>query len=450
MELARGTGSAPSTETVQVGLERSTFKIKGLRWWIAILLMGVTVVNYLDRSCLSVAAPVLKKDLAIDEIQFSRILMAFQFAYLVMMPIVGRLIDWLNIRKGLSLSIFAWSLAQMVAALATGWRSFFVFRGLLGVTEAGNFPGAIKAVSQWFRPKERTVATGIFNMGAGLGGLIAPPLVAFLILSYSWQLAFVVTGLIGFVWVAIWLAFYRSPEEHPWLSKQEYDAIKEGQRELAVDEVPAEKGVWKVVVPQRNFWAIGIARFLSEPAWQFFTYWIPMYLATERHMNLKQIGYFAWVPFLAADLGSFVGGLLSPMFAQFNLPVLTARKCSALVCALLMVFAIFIGRAPSAEWAIFFFCIGAFAHQAMSATLMTLPADVFPKRTVASANGLSGTLAVLGGMLFTAVIGVVAKTIGYGPLFTTIAFLDLIGVSVLWVLLRQPKTSDTTTAAARR
>ena len=416
------------------------FKIKGLRWWIAILLMGITTINYLDRITLSVAAPEFKRSLGIGEVDYSYIVNAFQLAYLIMMPLAGRIIDWLGLRLGFTLSIIAWSIAQMMTAFATGWRSFAVFRSFLGITEAGNFPGGAKAVSQWFRPKERTLATGIFNMGAGIGALIAPPLVAFLILNYNWQTAFVVTGAFGLFWAILWSWLYRSPAEHPWLSKEEQSHIREGEQELATVEAPKGKGVWKIVLPQRNFWALGIARFFSEPAWQFFSYWIPLYLATERHMNLKQIGYFAWLPFLAADLGSMFGGVLSPFFInKLRMPVMTARKCSATVSAFLMVFAVFIGRAPSPEWAIFFFCIGTFAHQSMSATLMTLPADLFPRSTVATANGLTGTTAVLGGMIFTTIVGRVAQGIGYGPLFTVIAFLDIIGVAFLWSLLRDPK-----------
>jgi ACS family hexuronate transporter-like MFS transporter len=416
-----------------------TFKIKGLRWWIAILLMGITTINYLDRITLSVAAPEFKKSLGIGEVDYSYIVNAFQLAYLIMMPLMGRVIDWLGLRLGFTLSIITWSIAQMITAFAGGWRSFAVFRSLLGVTEAGNFPGGIKAVGQWFRPKERTLATGIFNMGAGIGAAIAPPLVAWLILAYNWRTAFVATGAISLFWAILWAWLYRSPEKHPWLSKEELSYVKEGEHELSTVEEPKGKGVWKIVLPQRNFWALGIARFFSEPAWQFFSYWIPLYLATERNMNLKQIGYYAWLPFVAADLGSMFGGALSPFFIRMRMSVMLARKCSAAVSAFLMVFAVFIGRASSPGWAIFFICIGAFAHQSMSATLMTLPADLFPRSTVATANGLSGTTAMIGGMLFTMIIGRVAQTIGYGPLFTTIAFLDIVGVAFLWSLLRDPK-----------
>ena len=399
--------------------------------------MGVTIVNYLDRTCLSVAAPTLKKQLSITELDFAHIVMAFQLTYLIMQPIAGRIIDWLNLRRGLALAIGWWSVAQMLTGFATGWGAFAFLRALLGIGEAGNFPSGAKAVSQWFRPRERTIATGVFNVGAGLGQAIAAPLVVFLILRYSWQVAFVVTGAVGLLWVGVWLLFYRSPEEHPWMSPEELTYIQEGQEELVVEQEPDDKGVWKVVLAQRNFWGLAAARFLSEPAWQFFTYWIPLYLATERHMKLKEIGYFAWLPFVAGDLGCIFGGFLSPLFFRAGFSVLLARKLSATVCAAIMMGAVFIGTAPTAGWAIFFFCIGAFAHQAMSSTLLTLPADLFPKRTVATANGLSGMVGGLGGLLFTNVVGVVAMTIGYAPLFVAIAFFDLVGAVFLWGLVRE-------------
>jgi MFS transporter, ACS family, hexuronate transporter len=418
------------------------FTVPGLRWWIAALLMGVTIVNYLDRTCLGVAAPVLKKQLSINEVDFSNIIVAFQFTYLLMQPISGRIIDWLNIRVGLAVSLAWWSTAQMLTGFATGWQGFAAFRSLLGVGEAANFPAGAKTVSQWFRPRERTIATGVFNVGAGLGQAIATPFVVYLLLRYNWQTAFVVTGAIGLVWVAVWLLFYRTPEKHPWMSAKELAYIREGEEELVVPEEPTEKGVWKVVLAQRNFWALAFARFLSEPAWQFFTYWIPLYLVTERHMKLKEVAYFAWLPFIAGDVGCIFGGFLSPFFIKFfHSSVLTARKLSATVCGVIMVGAIFIGTAPTAAWAVFFFCIGAFAHQAMSSTLLTLPADLFPKRTVGTANGLSGMVGGVGGLLFTKVVGFVALTIGYAPLFIAIAFFDIVGALLLWSFMREPKDS---------
>jgi MFS transporter, ACS family, hexuronate transporter len=428
-----------SVRTAEEIVEPRRFHLKGLRWWIAILLMGVTIVNYLDRTCLSVAAPTLKRELGIDEEGFSHIIVAFQITYLLMQPISGRIIDRIHLRAGLALSIVWWSVAQMLTAVAGGWRAFALFRALLGIGEAGNFPSAAKAVSQWFRPSERTIATGILNVGAGAGALIAPPFVVYMILTYSWQAAFVVTGAIGLVWVVLWALVYRSPEQHPWMSPAELAYIKEGSEELAVAEEPEEKGVWRIVLGQKNFWALAIARFLSEPAWQFFTYWIPLYLATERNMKLKEIGYFAWVPFLAADIGCIFGGMLSPFFIKFGSSVMTARKLSASTCAVLMAFAIFIGRAPTSGWAILFFCIGAFAHQAMASTLLTLPADLFPKRSIATATGLSGLVGGLGGMLFTIVVGIVAVKVGYAPLFVAIALFDGIGAAVLWGFLREPR-----------
>ncbi len=418
----------------------SGFTVPGLRWWIAGLLMGVTIVNYLDRTCLGVAGPVLKKELSINEVDFANIVVAFQFTYLLMQPISGRIVDWLNLRIGLAVSLGWWSGAQMLTGFATGWPGFAAFRALLGIGEAANFPAGAKTVSQWFHPRERTVATGVFNVGAGLGQAIATPFVVFLLLRFNWQTAFVVTGAIGMVWVVVWLLFYRSPEKHPWMSSKELAYIREGQNEIAIEgEEPAATGVWRVVLRQRNFWALAFARFLSEPAWQFFTYWIPLYLVTERHLKLKEVAYFAWVPFIAGDLGCIFGGFLSPFFIRMGKSVLTARKLSATVCGVIMMGAIFIGSAPTAGWAVVFFCVGAFAHQAMSSTLLTLPADLFPKRSVATANGLSGMIGGLGGLLFTKVVGQVAMTIGYAPLFIAIAFFDLIGALLLWSFMHEYK-----------
>ncbi|MFH0920328.1 MAG: MFS transporter [Fibrobacterota bacterium] len=413
----------------------SAFKIRGLRWWVAGLLMCVTIINYLDRSCLSVAAPTLKASLSIDEQTFSYIIIAFQITYLICHPIAGKVIDLLGLRIGFTLSITFWSLVQMASGLASGWRSFALLRGLLGVGEAGNFPGSIKAVSEWFPRKERTLATGLFNTGASVGAMVAPPLVAFIILKWSWQWAFVLTGAFGLVWAFFFYFFYRSPKEHPLLTETEFAHIRQDHTKTGEG---AAKPSLKKVLKHRNFWGISVARFFSEPAWSFFVYWIPLYLSTARGMNLKQIAVFAWLPFLASDFGSLFGGALSPLFMKLRLSFLHARKAAALTAALIMLFAVFIGKAPTPGWAVFFFCVGAFAHSAMSATLLTLPADLFPKETVGVAYGFTGSAALLGGMIFTFTTGYVVKHIGYAPLFPVIACLDLIGVAFLWSLVRQP------------
>ena len=230
-----------AVETQQAAAETQRFTLRGLRWWIAGLLTLITIVNYIDRAALGVVGPTLKKELAIDEVSFSYMVIAFQIVYGFMQPFAGRIIDWLNIRVGYAAALTWWSLAQALTGFATGWRSLALFRGVLGVGEAGNFPGAIKTVSQWFPPKERTVAMGVINIGSGVGSMIAQPLVVVLILAYSWRAAFLATGIAGFVVLALWLFVYRSPETHPWLSEEERERIRSGGALLKVAEPPRER-----------------------------------------------------------------------------------------------------------------------------------------------------------------------------------------------------------------
>jgi ACS family hexuronate transporter-like MFS transporter len=406
------------------------------------MLMFVTTINYFDRTSLGVVYPTLKEQLHIGEQYYSYIILSFQFAYLVMLPLSGRFLDWVGIKLGFSIAVTFWSIAKMLHALARGVFSFSIVRVLLGVGEAANFPGIAKVASEWFPAKERTMATGIANMGAGLGALLAPPIMIWLVFKVGWQEAFVITGLIGFFWIVPWILLYKPPEQNSLITPEELQYITEGQKELQAGGKNAgpQKNVWKLIMGQRNFWGIALARFLSEPAWQFFSYWIPIYFVTQRGVNLKQFALFGWLPFLAADIGSFAGGVLSPFYQKLGFKVLTARKLSMTTAALIMPFAVLIIKAPTVGWALLWFCVAAFGHQCISATLMTLPADLFPKRTVGTANGLSGSAALAGGMLFTFAVGWLVTHVGYAPVFVTIAFLDLIGVVLLWTLIREPKT----------
>jgi ACS family hexuronate transporter-like MFS transporter len=407
----------------------------GRRWWIISLVAIGTVLNYLARSSLSVAAPTLKAAFDMSTREYSWVVATFQGAYTVMQPIAGWLLDQLGLRLGFALFAVGWSLSSCAHALATGWMSLAFFRGLLGMTEAAAVPSGLKVVSEWFPPKERTVATGWFNIGSSLGGMIAPPLVIFCILHWGWQIAFVVTGGLGFLWAALWYAGYRQPERDPKLSAAERAYILDGRS----SNPPAGKmGAWHAVLGTHEFWSIAIPRFLAEPAWQTFNFFIPLYLSEARHMDLKQVAAFAWLPFLAADAGSLFGGYLAPwLMRRCGASLLTSRKLVMTLGASLMIGPACIGLVDSAALVIALFCIGGFAHQMLSGALMTLSADVFDSRVVATATGLAGSSAWIGGLTFSLVVGALADGIGYHPLFASLVVLDLLAAAVLWVLLRE-------------
>jgi MFS transporter, ACS family, hexuronate transporter len=424
-------------------LARITDRVRNnLRWSVAILLGLATVINYIDRGSLATAAIGFKDDFHITNVEVGWIIWGFQIAYLLMQPLMGRFMDWVGLKMGFMVSVAWWSVASMLHGLAMGWPSMTVCRFLLGVGEAGNFPGAAKAVREWFPPKERTLATGVYNSGASVGMLVAAPLVAGIMYYWNWRVAFLVTGAIGFLWIILWRLIYQPLATCRWITNRERSHIESGQADLAVTEPPPEHGAWRIVLPQRNFWGIALARFLSEPAWQFFVFFIPLYLHDERGWAIKDLALYGWLPFVGADLGCLLGGMVPPLFQKMGLSLLTARKAAATVAGVIMLTAVFIGGAPSAAWAVFFISVAAYAHQSMSSVLLTLPADLFPKRTVATAFGLAGSVGYIGGLGFILVVGYVTAAFGYTPLFTIIAFLDLIGAALVWILIRKPKTES--------
>ena len=313
-------------------------------------------------------------------------------------------------------------------------------RALLGVGEAGNFPGAAKAVSEWFPAKERAVATGIFNIGAGLGAAVAPPLIGFLIIKFGWQAAFIATGAIGFLWIAMWLAFYRTPEEHPWISPEELRYIREGQAKTSEAEEKVTASPWREALASRDLWALIAARFLTDPVWLFFALWLPKYFKTARGFDIKEIALFVWIPFLAADIGSVVGGAVSGYFIKRGWPVLKARKTAMLLSAALMPMSIPAVMVGSWQWALVFLCLPTFAHQSWAASLLTLPSDLFPRRMVATAYGLTGTLGILGAAVLQIVIGRVVDVSSYTPIFIAAGFMHPIGALIVWSVVGREKT----------
>jgi MFS transporter, ACS family, hexuronate transporter len=413
-------------------------KIKALRWWIVGLICLGTIINYLARNSLAVLAPELQKQLHFSTQQYSYIVAAFQIGYTVMQSICGFALDFLGLQLGFALFAVAWSLSNVLHAFALGWGSLAFFRGLLGLSEAAAIPAGIKAISEWFPAKERSVAVGFFNAGTSLGALLAPPLVIWVLIQANWQMAFVVTGSLGFIFAIIWWIVYRSPKNHRLITDGERLYILEGQEpDKATESGERKPPPVKKILSSSRFWGIAIPRFLAEPAWQTFNFWIPLYLVNERHMNLKEIAIFAWLPFLAADLGGIFGGYLSPfLMNRFKMKLINSRIAGIVLGALLMIGPGSIGLAATPYVAIALFCIGGFAHQMISALLNTLSADVFDTHEVATANGFSGTAAWTGGLLFSLVVGALATTIGYGPLFAALAVFDLIGAIIVIVLMR--------------
>lgn len=408
-------------------------RIKRLRWWIIALIATGMSLNYLARSSLSVAAPTLTGTLILSPQQYSYIVAGFQFAYAVMQPVAGYVLDILGTRQGLFLFAAAWSVANMLHALASSWWQLTLCRSLLGAAEASVIPANVKVVGEWFPAKERSIATGWFNIGASVGAMLAPPLVVWSIRAYDWHLAFLLTGGIGLLWAVLWYVCYRKPEFHPLISDAERDVILQGRTQIVVT------ASWKSIISCRDFWGLALGRFFAEPAWNTFTFWIPLYLATTRGMDIKAIAAFAWLPFLAADAGSVVGGYLSPFYARhFSVSLLTSRKLAALSGAVLMGGPAFIGMTNTPYAAIGLFCVGGFAHQVLSGAILTTSSDVFSSGELATANGLMGSAAWIGGLLFSLIVGGLATTIGYNPLFACLVALDLLAVALFWWLVRPP------------
>ncbi len=400
---------------------------------ISLIMLG-SVINYLTRSTLAVAAPTLLKELNITTQQYSWIVGAFQGAIMTQ-PICGYVLDVLGLKAGFAIFAIAWSLVNMAHGLANSWQAFAWLRGLLGFAEGSANPAGMKATADWFPASERGLAGGVYNIGASVGSMLAPPLVAWAILSYNWRAAFVITGSLGLVWVVLWLFFYESPAKHRSLTKEEAEYIAAGQeKHLRSDGTRPSLGR---ILRQRNFWGIAIPRFLADPTWGTLSFWLPLYLSSVRHFDLKQIAMFAWMPFLAADFGCVFGGLVAMALQKRGFSVINARRCSFTLGAVLMVGVGFVGFVDSPYVAIALLSLGGFAHQTLSVTVITMASDLFRKNEVATAAGMAGTCGNAGLLIFSLMIGGLVATVGYTPFFLCLAVLDLAGAVVLWTVVRE-------------
>jgi MFS transporter, ACS family, hexuronate transporter len=357
---------------------------------------------------------------------------AFLFAYAFGQLFGGKLIDALGTKRALTFAVALWSIAGILHAFGQGFRSFFLFRVLLGIGEAANFPAVNKAIAEWFPATERSLAVGIVTAGPGLGSILAPPIVASLVVMLSWQWAFVITGLIGFVWLWFWHRAYYSPADHPNLPAQEAVQIIE-----EVDAIDQPTKSWLEFFKYRETWGLMISRFFADGAFYFLIFWLPLYLANERGMDIKAIGLFAWIPFVAADLGSLSGGWAGKKLIDNGMSLDAARKLIIWIGALLVLAIVPAANTESTATFIGLICIGLFAIQFKSSNLFTLPADMFPAKEVATIWGIFGAAGSLGGALFQSQVGVLIDTFSYQPVFLAVGSMHI--VSALAVMIFIPR-----------
>jgi len=406
-------------------------KIGSFRWTICALLFLATTINYVDRQVIGILAPVLQKDIGFDQLQYGYIITAFEGAYALGLLLVGRIIDKIGTKKGYSYSLFLWSLAAMGHALVQTAFGFGVARFLLGLGESGNFPAAIKATAEWFPKKERALATGFFNSGANVGAIVAPLLVPWLTLKYGWPAAFIFTGAIGFVVLVIWIWMYKLPEYHDKVTKEELAYIKSDPVEKEQIKVP-----WLKLLKYRQTWAFVIGKFLTDPIWWFYLYWLPKFFNEHYGLDLAHIGLPLVVVYTMTTVGSIGGGWISSAFIKRNSTINKGRKLAMLICAVCVVPIIFASVVTHLWSAVALIGLAAAAHQGWSANIFTTASDMFPTEAVGSIVGLGGMAGAIGGMLIATAAGLILQLTGhYLFLFIICGFAYLIALLIFHFLV---------------
>ena len=375
-----------------------------------------TVINYLDRQTLSVAAPVLREQFHMSNVEYSRVVFAFLLAYTLSNGISGAVIDRLGTKVGYALCMAWWSVAALFHGFATGGLSLGIFRFLLGIGEAGNWPAGVKVATEWFPEHERALASGIFNSGSAFGAILAPPIVAWILLRYGWPSAFVAVGAVGLVWLLFWLPAYQMPHAPPV--------------EFEAPAIPI-----RVLVRMRVVLAFTLSKIFLDPVWYFYIFWFPEYLKRARGFDIADIGKYSWIPFAVAGAGNFLGGGLSGWMLRRGASVTVARKGTVTFFAVLMTSAIGVVLVPQAWLAIALVSIAMLGYTGSLANMLALPGDVFPKNAVASVYGLASMGSGFGGMLFTLITGWVVDHYSYTPVFIGFGLLPLICTTILWLFL---------------
>ena len=402
-----------------------------VRWWICALLFFATTINYIDRQVFAILAPQLQTEIGWSEIEYGYIVTAFQLFYAIGLVLVGKLIDFLGTKKGFILSIIVWSLAAMSHAFARTPMGFGLARLALGLGESGNFPAAIKTISEWFPRKERALATGIFNSGSNIGAIVAPLLVPIIALNFGWQAAFIITGFLGFIWLFFWLRLMNRPEDHAGINSAELELIKADSDE----NLDKPTSIWKII-RTRKVWAIAIGKFMTDPIWWFFLYWLPKFLHTTYGLTLDKIGLPLIIAYLIADVGSIGGGWLSSHFLRLGWSINAARKTTLLICAILVI-PIYWASGIDDLWpAVILIGLGMAAHTGWSANMYTLATDFFPKKDMGTVVGFIGMSGAVGGMLMASATGHLIEATGsYKILFFIAASMYAIALLIIHLLV---------------
>jgi len=443
-------GSA--TGAVIAGIGDPTVRVGHYRWVICALLFFAATVNYIDRQVLGILKKTLTDEFGWSEVDYGWIVFAFQTAYAIGLLFVGRLMDRFGTKKGFALSITVWSLAAIAHAWAvpigvggaallnffgyistsTAFASvlgFMIVRFVLGLGEAGNFPASIKTVAEWFPKKERALATGIFNSGTNVGALATPLVVPWIAYTYGWYEAFIITGVIGFIWLVFWLVIYRRPEEHPRLSPAELAYIQSDPVE------PTARIPWKRLFPHRQTWAFAIGKFMTDPIWWVYLFWLPDFLEKQHRLDIKTFGPPIAVIYIIADVGSIGGGYISSKLIKHGWTINRSRKTAMFICALAVVPIVFASITSSLWISVILIGIAAAAHQGWSANLFTLSSDMFPKQAVGSVVGIGGMFGAIGGMCISPLVGYILQTTGsYVPIFIIAASAYLVALLIIHLL----------------
>ena len=442
-ESAPGAPTASAAGAAVAAAKEIGTRIGRYRWVICALLFFAATLNYLDRQVIATLKPTLQKELGWSEIDYSNIVFAFQMAYAIALLLIGRVMDWLGTRKGFSLAVIFWSLSAMGHALVSTVTGFSIARFLLGLGEAGNFPASIKTVAEWFPKKERALATGIFNAGTNVGVIVAALSVPWIALHLGWRWTFLVTGAVGFIWLAFWLVMYRRPEEHARLSEGELSYIRSDPPESAA-KVPFAR-----LLPHRQMWAFAIGKFLTDPIWWFYLFWLPDFLNKKFGLDLKNIGLPLMTVYIIADIGSVAGGWLSSSLIKRGWSVNAGRKTAMLICALCVTPIVFASSVDNQWVAVLIVGLAAAAHQGWSANIFTTASDMFPRKAVGSVVGLGGMAGAIGGMLIAKAAGYVLEFTGsYVPLFIIAGSVYLLALLIIHLLAPRLEPANVESAGA--